>query len=416
MKTNNKKVSQSRRQFLIKTSKAGLATAALKSSLVGSGMLWARNIFAQTSTAPKRFVAFHISNGSPADEWFPTMSGDEMVMNTSTQHYEPYKNHCVFFDELTGEGGHGAYTQCFTSDKPDSIDIHIGSKVGGTTPFSTAQLCSFSEGKVSSINGKGIPKEINPQVAFERYFGSGGATDIELVRRLGVLDRSLSTINSLRPRLNAVQAERLDLHADSIRKLEQRFSQAGGGACENTVFNGAISNTNEESLNDQRTDLHMELIRLIFQCDISRVASISFGPPSGAILVPEHGGWHNHVHNGSRSSTLPLARGWFDSKVAYLMQLLQTTPDVDGNSIFDNTLFYITSEMGNGSAHNNIRTPIMLAGGANVGIRGGQVLNFGGESYKGIFDTIMLAMGLDPSAADYPGYSDGHAPFSEALI
>ena len=95
-----------------------------------------------------------------------------------------------------------------------------------------------------------------------------------------------------------------------------------------------------------------------------------------------------------------------------LIQQLAEEPDVDGRTMLDNTLIYLTSDMGDGSDHTNDRTPIILAGND---LKTGRMLDMGGIKWDSLFDTIAVSLGIDIGAADYPQYGNGAGVIASVL-
>ena len=430
---NKSNLMGSRRRFLKALGSASVSAAALNSVLASSGLLWSRNIFAQEGVAPKRLVVIHVTNGAYADAWHPsTGSGGNFALPESTSPFESFKDQCVFFDGINGEGGHGAHHQCVTANKSESIDMYTASQIGSDTPFSALHLAVTESNKLARINGKGIPMELNPFKAFERLFpsqgdSSGGGSSL-LTRRKAVFAANYQMLGEFSTHLNETQKARMELHLDSIEKMEQRFeraffsSQDAGEACTNPVWDGLLADQStiengeiNEEASELRANLHMDLIAQAFRCDLTRVATLSFADAGADVPIPGWGMWHSVIHGYKNAERIPLARRWFSEKIALLMDKLSKTPDTDGNTVLDNTLIYVTSDMGNGNAHTNERTPMMLAGGAGGKLIGGQSIDLGGVSYEPMLDTVASAMGLDIEAPAYPGYGNGEGPFSGVL-
>ena len=63
------------------------------------------------------------------------------------------------------------------------------------------------------------------------------------------------------------------------------------------------------------------------------------------------------------------------SLFAEFLEKLKTTPDGDG-SLLDNTVYLYGSGMGNSSLHDHENLPILVAGGAACGLRGGRHVRY----------------------------------------
>jgi hypothetical protein len=219
--------------------------------------------------------------------------------------------------------------------------------------------------------------------------------------------------------LNSTQSQRLELHTESLEALSERIARAaaaanGGGACSRPFWDGALSDTsvltNSEGADalsgkatELRTKLHMDLMVMALKCDLTRIATFSFGNSSADIMLPFGVGWHSCQHGYNNAVNNAKGRNYFASQMAYLIDLLSKEPDVDGRMMIDNTLIYLTADMGNGGSHDNKRHPIVLAGGL---VNGGQAMDMAGIKWDPLFDTISEAIGLDRGDPDYPAFGN----------
>ena len=63
------------------------------------------------------------------------------------------------------------------------------------------------------------------------------------------------------------------------------------------------------------------------------------------------------------------------SLFAQFLEKMNSTPDGDG-SLLDNSVYLYGSGMGNSSLHDHENLPILVAGGAACGIKGGQHIRY----------------------------------------
>ncbi len=418
----------SRRTFLKNVSKLGFSSVVLNSALAGSGLMWARGaIGAEGGLAPKRLITIHVTNGAHPRTWHPATKGTDFVLPAGAAPFEEVRSQCLFVDGLTGEGGHGPHHQCVTNNKNDSIDIFAGKKIGAETPYPTLHLAALNQGGLSRINRNGVPFEINPLRTYDRLFptvntGADGK-DWDTIRAQGILGMNLELIKDLQSKLNPLQQQRLEQHMDSVAALQknilQRAAGTGSAACSTPFWGGSVADTTrlgtdsiDLATTEQRVDLYMELIVLAMKCDLTRVATFSFGDSGADILIPgltNNADWHGCQHGYRNEIDNPIGRAWFSSKMVTLMKALAQEPDMDGRTMLDNTLLYLTSDMGDGSPHNNDRHPIVLAGGP---ISGGRAVDMNGRAWDGLFDTIMAGIGIELDAPDYPNYGNGAGVYS----
>lgn len=430
MKNNHLKLG-SRRTFLKNVSKMGFSSVMLNSALAGSGLMWARGaIAAEDGVAPKRLITIHVTNGAHANNWHPATKGTDFVLPPGAAPFEEVRQHCLFVDGLNGEGGHGPHHQCVTNNKRDSIDVYAGKKLGADTPYPSLHLAALNQGGLSRINNNGLPFEINPVKTYDRLFPTvntgGDGKDWDTIRAQGILGMNLEMIKDLQTKLNPVQKERMELHMESVSALQknilQRAAGNGSAACTTPFWGGSVADTSrlatdatDLATTEQRIDLYMEMIVLAMKCDLSRVATFSFGDSGATILIPgltNNADWHGCQHGYKNEIDNPIARAWFSSKMVALIKALANEPDVDGRTMLDNTLIYLTSDMGDGSPHTNNRHPIVLAGGP---VAGGKAVDMGGRAWDGLFDTVMAGVGIQLDDADYPNYGNGAGVYTGFL-
>ncbi|HEY7772723.1 MAG TPA: DUF1552 domain-containing protein [Marinagarivorans sp.] len=415
----------SRRSFIKSAAKMGMSSAALNAGLMGANMLWARGALAQEGPAPKRLITIHITNGAHPENWHAQGEGTDFTLpqGSAPLGISGIREHCVFIDGLDGEGGHGPHHYCIANDKRTSLDIYAAGKIGAQTPFQSLHLAAYPQGSLSRINGNGIPFDLNPVQVYDRMFPEAlgeGERDWKTIRRQGIFGANLKMLSEFKKNVNATQRDRLDLHADSIQAMSERIQRAaasnGGAACNRPFWDGAITDTellDNDALTgaatELRTRLSMDLISLAFKCDLTRVATFSFGHSGADVVLPGGFTWHDAQHGYRNELKNPQGRAWFSEQMVYLMNLLASAPDIDGRTLLDNTLIYLTSDMGNGSAHDNARMPVVFAGGL---VNGGQAINMGGKFWNPVFDTIADALGIPLDGEDYPGYGHGAGPIA----
>lgn len=423
----------SRRSFIKKATSMGLSSMALNSSLMGANMLWARSALAADGPAPKRLITIHVTNGAFPDTWHAKGQGEGFVLpeGSSPLGAEGIREHCLFLDGLTGEGGHGHHHQCVSNNQKTSLDIYAANKIGGDTPYKSLHLAAFPEGSLSRVNGNGIPFEMNPVKVYDRLFPEpigDGQRDWKTIRRQGIVGTNLKMLEEFKKNLNPTQTQRLELHSDSVVAMSERIQKAaaaanGGGACSRPFWNGALSNNSilttddgNDALTGQatelRTKLSMDLIAMAMKCDLTRVATFSFGNSSADIMLPFGQGWHNCQHGYNNAVNNAKGRKFFAEQMAYLINLLASEPDVDGRTLLDNTLIYLTADMGHGGSHSNTRHPIVLAGGL---VNGGQAMDLGGKFWNPLFDTIAEAIGIPLDDPDYPNFGNGAGSITGAV-
>jgi hypothetical protein len=410
----------SRRGFLKKLGGVGLSGAMFKLSLLSGNLLWARSVFA--AAAPKRVIFVYTAGGAIPDQWNPSGSGTNFTLPAMSAPLESVKQHCVFLKGISMQGpGHGLTSKALGSHNATmTLDVHMARTLGQVTPFSQLQLGVISNGfgSISRYNWNEPAFEDNPLNAFDRLFAGGSSSsslDIESRRKLSVLDCNLEGLTQMRNSLGSFEKARLDEHADAIQRIESRLKStsqpSSGGACTTPVFNqnGFSASTTSDANFDAIADLQCDVATLALKCDLTRVVSVMFGNHQCDFTVPEAGvntNYHSSIH-GRPSQDYIKYRAYFSKKLAYLIQSLADTQDMDGNSLLDNTILLTVSDMGDARSHGGDDVPYMLAGGGGGSLSTGRVLTLNGVSHDTVLDTVAQAAGVDVNSGDYQRYGQG---------
>jgi hypothetical protein len=137
-----------------------------------------------------------------------------------------------------------------------TIDQQIAQKIGSDTLLPSLQLAVEDPNSSSSNCGEGyscsytnsiswvglptpsteplmrtapLPMELNPQVVFERLFGSGGTPELRaarLVQRRSILDALVGELTRLRKDLGPADRLVVNQYVDEIREIERRLELA----------------------------------------------------------------------------------------------------------------------------------------------------------------------------------------------
>ncbi len=278
-----------------------------------------------------------------------------------------------------------------------TIDQQIAQKIGQETLLPSMQFGIEDPGGQAGICGWGyacaytntiswsdrhspMPMEISPQVMFERMFGAGSTPEERALRRANqtsVLDSVTRKVTRLKADLTASDRNNLDSFLDNVREIERRLDIAAKTSA--AVPTMDVPYGVPESY-DEHVKLHWDLMIAAFQGDISRVSSIMLARdtsprtyPESGVLSSNHGSSH-HGENDERRLVHATLTRYLSSTVAYFVDKLGSTPDLDGSSLLDNTLIMWGSNMGKAAAHNHFNAPHMLIGGASGQHKGGRYL------------------------------------------
>jgi len=380
--------------------------------------------FAQSSpVTPKRFVGIWHPHGVAPGYWSPTTAGKDFEFSYVTKPLEGLREYvtlisgldipeCFSTEEEPG-GNHARGAAIFTGARPRrnavapylgvSIDQLIAQEFGRDTILSSIQLgvedagnygncnwgynCAYTNSMSWISETEPLPTEINPRVAFERLFGTGGSAE---ERRRGrtldasILDSVAEKIPELKHELGTSDKVRLDSYLDNIRELERRIQIA--------ITNGVEEPTEEVPFGiPQSKDVHFrlmfDLISLAFEGDLTRSATMMLGRDLSGFDFPESGStgaWHGSSHHGDKPDNIAnYARmnRYHYSLVAEFLEKLHAMPEGDGN-VLDHSLMYMGSNMGNSHRHAHEKIPVTLVGKIDGSFKGNKHIVFPDNTEK----------------------------------
>jgi len=265
--------------------------------------------------------------------------------------------------------------------------------------------CSFSR-TLSWKNGAALPPIYDPSLLFDAMFSgatsaatgmptpaSTAAAAARAAEQKSILDAVVAQATSLETKLNAADKAKLDQYLTSVRDVETAIqNQANAKPLTCTIparpaspgvlnFNRGIT---PSTVLEADMPLFVTLMGLAFTCDITRAITYMVGNGTSnndyqfliGSSTPHHGTSH---HNGDATKLAELTKidTWEIQQFANLLTALDSTMDVDGNTVLDNTTVYLSSDIGDGATHNHWDMPIIMAGGASGKLKlGGQHINY----------------------------------------
>ena len=120
---------------------------------------------------------------------------------------------------------------------------------------------------------------------------------------------------------------------------------------------------------------------LAFQGDITRVITFQLARELSGRTYPEigvpdpHHPLSHHGNDPEKVAKIAKINEFHVSLFAEFLEKLKSTPDGNG-SLLDHSVFLYGSGMGNSSTHDHENLPILVAGGAACGVRGGRHVKY----------------------------------------
>jgi len=235
-----------------------------------------------------------------------------------------------------------------------------------------------------------LPMELDPQVVFERLFGSGATPEVRSTRMRqsrSILDSLVSQLQGLKKNLSASDQRTVNQYTEEVREIERRLQLAAKAS--SSVPELAEPSGIPEQFDDH-IKLHWDLAALALQADITRVVTLLGARdltgktypfpkndplfPEGGVSVSFHGGSH-HQDDPAQIKNYSKLNRYHLYTTAYLANKLKATPDGDG-TLLDHTLILHGTNMGNSNQHQHYDVPHFLIGGINGKLKGGRHIHF----------------------------------------
>jgi hypothetical protein len=416
-----------RRRTFLKSAGCTLALPLLDAMIPASSAL------AQTAAAPKpRFMGIFFPHGMAPGYWVPEVQGalpDKLPY--ILEGLGKVREHTTVLSGLwsksaeppegTTGSDHWVAAAYLTGIKPRktagsdatvgsaTIDQTIAAKIGTDTLLPSLQLAVEDPNSSSSNCGEGyscsytnsiswialptkpgeiqrtspLPMELNPQVVFERLFGSGSTPEMRAARmheNRSILDSVLAELANLTKELGASDRRTVNQYTDEIREIERRIQLAAKASA--TIPEIDLPPGIPDSF-DEHIKLQFDLVALAFRADITRVATLLGARdltarayvfpkselfPNGGVSPGFHGASH-HQEDPVQVKRYADINRYHVSTLAYFAGKLKSIPDGDG-TLLDRSVVMYGTNMGNSNQHQHFDVPHILVGGANGQLKG----------------------------------------------
>ena len=338
-----------------------------------------------------------------------------------------------------GRDGYGLpYNDQATAVNPidgPSIDQVIATAVQGSSPFSSLNFGMHPVGgdTPSDINyamdGTPLRRMASADEAWNRVFGAmmpaagGGAgntaavtqAQADLRKHAALTDLLNNRFSVLRTQVSVYDRNVIDHHLTSLRTFEDRKTRLlMGGATQQMQclqpMRAAVP-TDDASVrtgadSEKLSPFFMDMIATALSCNLTKVASVTFGYPGGGGAGGMRMPWlgftdplHAVSHHGGNPAMLDKYRQmntWIAGQVAGLLQRLAAIPMPGGaGTLLDQTTVFWFNRHGDGNAHANFAVPNIILGGTGGYFRMGRFLQLPATSPTKVLISVANAMGVD---------------------
>lgn len=408
-------------------------------------------------TPPKRLCFLYFPNGVglPPKEsayhkdwsWFPTGEGTQYELTKSLSPLSPYRSdisimgglshpfsrnvlgHMAGDSFLTGGDLRGAYKNSI------SLDQVAADKLSRYTRFPSLSLSTDGgvgyKSRTSTLSfnssGRPIPSEHRQREIFERYFSpTGGATTNERRKSIHqgkkIVDLVLEDSKTLKNRLGSNDKEKLEEYLNSLEKVEKQLTRNEKWLdVPMQKFDASLINLDVDPTYAPEDYVRsmIDLMVLGFQTDATRVITymmaredgMGFGDnfPKIALGLQGH---HTISHDRATGHWGDWGRldQWYAKQFGYFLDKMKNTKDVHG-SLLDNTLILYGSACS--TTHNARNCPLVLAGGADLGVNHGAYTRF--EEKEERLSNLFVSM-LNKLDIERESFSDSTGKLSSSIL
>jgi hypothetical protein len=418
------------------------------------------------SEPPLRMAFMFMPNGVRPELWTPAGDGEDYEITPHLRAVEPFKNDFILLENLwnknsVGRNGHwpkvpiwlsGGYVQRTAGDDLDtgavSVDQLAAQRVGSLTSLPSIELGIDAPRNGIDTAGGGfarmygsfiswrdghtpVPKEIIPQLAFDRLFRNRRAPVVSSVNPkdptvltalqrddTSVLDLVLEGAKTLRQNGSASDRVRLDEYFESVRNVEQRLEASlrpqkrwiNAGKFPLDRPDAGMPQTHQEHVR-----LMLDIFILAFWSDTTRIGTFMFGDAQSnkdySFLTGVRGGFHSLSHHGNNPETRDQYGkivDWHMEQIAYFLNRVKNL-DEGGTSLLDNSMIMFGGSLKDGNRHAVENLPLMLAGRGKGTLRPGRRLRAPERTpVCNLYVSLLNCMGIqEQSFGDSSGPLEG---------
>ena len=371
----------------------------------------------KTPAAPvKRLGYVFMPMGCDITRWTPPGDGDKLgELSPTLAPLAPVKdNVCVVSNmELRNAypGTHATSNSAFLSaaqaKHTESSDYYLGTtadqiaakQLGRQTQLPSLELamdmlqlvgqcdngyaCVYQNNLSWSSPTTPLPAEAHPRLVFETLFGEGGSKadrKAALKRRASLLDFVKDDLARLGRDLGPADKATVDRYLEAVRDVERRIQKAERDVADNPLPDLDRPVGVPASYADHAR-LMFDLQVLALQGDVTRVVTFQLARETSNRTYPEigvpdpHHPLSHHGNDPEKIAKIAKINKFHVSLFAEFLAKLKATPEGAG-TLLDNSLYLYGSGMGNPNIHDHMNLPIIVAGGAAGGVKGGRHVRF----------------------------------------
>lgn len=370
----------------------------------------------KSPAAPVRRLGFvFIPMGCDITRWTPTGKDKLAELSPILSPLAPVKEHVSVLTNMelrnaypgTHSSSNAAFLSAARPKHTESSDYYLGTTVdqiaaqhiGRETQLPSLEMamdmmqtvgqcdngyaCVYQNNLSWSSPTTPLPAEAHPRLVFESLFGEGGSKadrQAALRRRASLLDFVKDDIARLGQTLGPSDRAKVDQYLETIREVERRIQKAEHDVADNPLPDldrpvGVPASYAEHAR------LMFDLQVLALQGDVTRVITFQLARETSSRTYPEigvpdpHHPLSHHGNDPAKIAKIAKINQFHVSLFAEFLAKLKATKEGNG-SLLDHSLYLYGSGMGNPNVHDHINLPILVAGGAAGGMKGGRHIRF----------------------------------------
>lgn len=379
-------------------------------------MVPAATALARTAANPvKRLGYVFIPMGADLSRWTPADKDKLDALSPILQSLAPVKQHVTVISNLelrpaypgTHATSNAAFLSAAHAKHTESTDYFLGTtadqiaaqQIGRATQLPSLELsmdmmqvagqcdngyaCVYQNNLSWSSPTTPLPAEAHPRIVFERLFGEGGTVAerrAALQKRASLLDFVKDDMARLERQLGAADRTKVGDYLDTVREVERRIQKAEADVADNPLPDLDRPVGVPASYADHAR-LMFDLQVLAMQGDVTRVTTFQLARETSNRSYPEigisdpHHPLSHHGNDPAKVERMSKINAFHVSLFAEFLTKLAATKEGNG-TLLDHSLLLYGSGMGNPNVHDHTNLPVIVAGGAAGGMRGGRHVRF----------------------------------------
>jgi hypothetical protein len=390
-----------------------------------------------------RFLTFYVPNGMAMEYWTPKGEGTTFEFSPILEPLAPFRDQLIVLSGLHASWNyiHAGASGSFLTGTPRggkneieifadvSIDQLLARKFSSETQVASLELSLDAPANAGACTGnlscvythtlswrsvtQPLPVEYNPRAVFERLFGDTGRTDwaareARMQQHKSILDSVTAKLSSLKRELGPSDLNKVNEYTDAVRDVERRIQKAEEQR--DVQLPAMEAPQGVPPVFEDHLALMLDLQRLAFQSDLTRVISFMIGKEQSArpypqIGVPEaHHPLSHHDNAPELVAKMSKINRYHAELFSKYLEKLRATPDGDGNLLDHMTILY-GSGISNSQRHAPDNLPLLLVGGGAGTHKGGRHIVYKEKpSMANLLVAVMDKMGVP---VEKVGGSDG---------